>query len=408
MALQCLLLFVCIGSVRAGLGVFDHGFYDSNATGLQLAAGCCKLSPEAQTLVTVTVPTCGRVAFSRVTLDMIAAQDYPNIEVLFVDDGKPGSLVSALREKYDVEVHSQIEGGEPNTYKATGPLRRANGLSVVVLELGRGPSLSIGEKRYAAAQRARGSVLVHWDDDDLFPPERVRLQALPILAGKTQVTVLGHSFFGDLPVGNVYSSYTNPIFLGSLAYSRELALNLGFADISLGEDLDFADRAVAGCNRLLVVRDVDSIYSRHSSTGARLGPRNSWSWEFVHDATSATITTTSKEVNSWVRFRQSTTPSWLTQEQHTAWIDAEEATAKQGSVCSPKNLHFPEDFVLQTYPFMPPVCCDDWFDPGCISNKNLLKQQRKRHALEDVVPFYAIDKNKVIDNNVDGKSYIQW
>ena len=233
MALQCLLLFVCIGSVRAGLGVFDHGFYDSNATGLQLAAGCCKLSPEAQTLVTVTVPTCGRVAFSRVTLDMIAAQDYPNIEVLFVDDGKPGSLVSALREEYDVEVHSQIEGGESNTYKATGPLRRANGLSVVVLELGRGPSLSIGEKRYAAAQRARGSVLVHWDDDDLFPPERVRLQALPILAGKTQVTVLGHSFFGDLPVGKVYSSYTNPIFLGSLAYSREIALNLGFADVSL-------------------------------------------------------------------------------------------------------------------------------------------------------------------------------
>jgi glycosyltransferase involved in cell wall biosynthesis len=98
------------------------------------------------------------VPFAQSVLDLIAGQDYPNLEVLFIDDGKPGTLVSVLREHYDIEVHSQIEGGEPMMYKAIKPHLGANNLSVVVLELGHQSSLSIGAKRYAAAQRARGSV----------------------------------------------------------------------------------------------------------------------------------------------------------------------------------------------------------------------------------------------------------
>jgi glycosyltransferase involved in cell wall biosynthesis len=360
-----------------------RGLHDSNVTGLQLAQGCCDLPADANHLVTVTVPTCGRVAFARLALDLIAGQDYPNLEAIFIDDGKPGQLVEALRDAYDLTVYSKVDSdGDGKTFEATGPRTRAKGLSVVVMELGHGDPLSIGEKRNVAALRARGSVLVHWDDDDIFPPDRVRLQAAPILAGKAQLTILGHSYFGDLPAGAFYGAYTHPTFLGSLAYSRTIALNLGFADVSLGEDLHFTDRALAGCNRLLVVGGVESVYTRHSTQpGARAGPRNSWSWEFVHDSVSATPTTTSKEVNDWIRFRLSAVPSWLSSAQHKAWVAAEAVTSKKAATCSPKELHFPEDFVLQTYPFMPPVCCDDIHDPGCISGKSFIIQQKARRAL---------------------------
>jgi glycosyltransferase involved in cell wall biosynthesis len=214
------------------------------------------------------------VPFAQSVLDLIAGQDYPNLEVLFIDDGKPGTLVSVLREHYDIKVHSQIEGGEPMMYKAIKPHLGANNLSVVVLELGHQSSLSIGAKRYAAAQRARGSVLVHWDDDDLYPPERVRLQVEPILAGEAQLTVLGHTLFGDLPFGNFYKTYTNPVYLGSLAYTRTIALNLGFADVSLGEDLLCRSRArglqpaARGSRRRLGVHA--PLVHRHSQRSSEL------------------------------------------------------------------------------------------------------------------------------------------
>ena len=66
-----------------------RGLHDSNVTGLQLEQGCCDLPADANHLVTVTVPTCGRVAFARLALDLIAGQDYPNLEAIFIDDGVP-------------------------------------------------------------------------------------------------------------------------------------------------------------------------------------------------------------------------------------------------------------------------------------------------------------------------------
>jgi hypothetical protein len=109
----------------------------------------------------------------------------------------------------------------------------------------------------------------------------------------------------------------------------------------------------------------------------------------VHDANSASITTTSEEVNAWVHFHPATTPSWLSQERHDAWIAAEEATHKQASACKPKNLDFPEDFAIQTYPFMPPPCCDDLTDPGCLSGPEFLKQQRARRMLNGYSGSYS-------------------
>ena len=49
---------------------------------------------------------------------------------------------------------------------------------------GRPAGGSIGALQQAAVRAAKGEVVVHWDDDDLYAPERIGKQAAPILRGK--------------------------------------------------------------------------------------------------------------------------------------------------------------------------------------------------------------------------------
>ena len=49
---------------------------------------------------------------------------------------------------------------------------------------------TIGARRNLACREARGAILVHWDDDDWYAPDRLRRQIAPILAGRADLTGL--------------------------------------------------------------------------------------------------------------------------------------------------------------------------------------------------------------------------
>ena len=115
---------------------------------------------------------------------------------------------------------------------------------------------SIGALRQAAVRAAKGEVVVHWDDDDLYAPERIERQALPILRGEANLTTLPYSYYLALPANDdgelidpeLYEVTEAMPNMASLVYRRSTAEQFEFADASLGEDLHFAERAVSACH----------------------------------------------------------------------------------------------------------------------------------------------------------------
>ena len=46
---------------------------------------------------------------------------------------------------------------------------------------------------HARAQAARGEILLHWDDDDLYDPSRIEAQIRPLLDGTADMSALTYS-----------------------------------------------------------------------------------------------------------------------------------------------------------------------------------------------------------------------
>ncbi|HEX6463610.1 MAG TPA: glycosyltransferase, partial [Vicinamibacterales bacterium] len=89
----------------------------------------------AEPLVTCIMPTCDRRAFVPGAVACFLAQDYPNLELIVVDDGSD-------------PVRDILPADHRINY--VRPPRR----------------LSVGAKRNLACSQARGEIIVHWDDDD--------------------------------------------------------------------------------------------------------------------------------------------------------------------------------------------------------------------------------------------------
>src|SRR5216117_1662432 len=95
-------------------------------------------------LVSCIMPTRNRPRMVTTAIRRFLAQDYPRKELVIVDDtpGAPSPPPEA-GARDDVRYFH-----EP-------------------------PSRSLGEKRNHAIERARGDVIVHWDDDDWMSPSRL-------------------------------------------------------------------------------------------------------------------------------------------------------------------------------------------------------------------------------------------
>jgi glycosyltransferase involved in cell wall biosynthesis len=98
-------------------------------------------------LVSVVVATNRGGPFLAETLDSVAAQTYPHLELVLVDDGS---------EK-PVEIASITEGRK--------------GVTVV-----RQPAGGVSTARNTGVAHTRGGLLVFLDDDDVWHPERIELQ----------------------------------------------------------------------------------------------------------------------------------------------------------------------------------------------------------------------------------------
>jgi glycosyltransferase involved in cell wall biosynthesis len=212
-------------------------------------------APGTPLLLSCIMPTRNRREFVRRSLLCFEAQDYPHRELIVVDDG-------------DEPIEDLVV--EASAVLADTPAR------IRYLRLPQ--PTSIGAKRNAACTAAHGSIIVHWDDDDWYGPERLSLQAEPILAGKADLTGLENRYMLELPEARFWSMrpelhrrmFVGDVHGGTLAFRRTLFdRGMRYPPANLAEDAAFIKQALrAGMNLVRVSNPGVFVYIRHG--------RNAW------------------------------------------------------------------------------------------------------------------------------------
>ena len=173
------------------------------------------------------MPTANRPRFVPQAIRYFLAQDYPNKELIIVDD-REGAVSDLLpkdeRVRYIRLPHKTI----------------------------------LGEKRNRAAEEARGEIIVHWDDDDWSAPWRLRYQVEKLLASGADICGLDRVFFYAPSETRaweyVYPTGQRPwVYGASLAYRKAFWATHPFPQIGAGEDTRFvwAD----SCAKIHVLKD---------------------------------------------------------------------------------------------------------------------------------------------------------
>ena len=179
-------------------------------------------------LVSVLMPTKNRPEWLPFALRCYAEQDYPDRELLVLDDG----------------------AGHPVDEAAVA----AVGGRVVRF----GMSLALGAKLDAGVAEARGAILAKMDDDDWFAPGYLRahveaLVALP--AGVATPVVVGCSRYPHLFIRRWESfELRHPYVSGNFCFSRALHTQVPFPHIiGQGTDTAFFRAAIAAGHELVQI-----------------------------------------------------------------------------------------------------------------------------------------------------------
>ncbi len=159
------------------------------------------------------MPTADRRTFVPRAIAQFLAQDYPNREIVVLDDGR-----------------DPVEDLMP-------PDPRVR----YVREERRSP---LGVKRNRACELARGDVIVHWDDDDWSASWRVRYQIEQLEAAGVDACGLDRVLFYD-PASAEGWEYTYPrggapwVYGATLAYTKAFWRRNPFPPLGVGEDSRF-------------------------------------------------------------------------------------------------------------------------------------------------------------------------
>lgn len=163
-------------------------------------------------LVSCILPTADRAGLLPDAIRSFLEQDYPNRELLILDDG---------REPVDHLVPAD-------------PRIRYRRIE---------PALSIGEKRNLLCQCANGALIAHWDDDDWYPPWRLSAQVRALREASGDICGSGVLLYRDLESGRAYRyRYTGPepwVGGNTMLYRREFWARQRFQPVTSGEDTLF-------------------------------------------------------------------------------------------------------------------------------------------------------------------------
>lgn len=203
-------------------------------------------------LVSCIVPTANRTSAIPLLLDGLLAQTYTRLELVVVDEGADGvgNLLSVWPEAKYTRVSS---------------------------------TSSIGTMRNAACAAASGEIIIQFDDDDWYSPERVERQVRPIIDGRADVTGLTCAHVLEVDGARWWEPseklkrrmFPEGFHSGTLAFRRSYYVGgCRYPEISLGEDRAMLLSLMRRKARILALEGTDMFaYVRHGSNTWRLGGR---------------------------------------------------------------------------------------------------------------------------------------
>lgn len=190
-------------------------------------------------LASCIMPTCNRRGFLPRAIRCFFSQDYPNTELIVVDDGT------------DPIADVLPSDGRIRYYR----------LAV---------KQNVGAKRNFACERARGEFIVHWDDDEWYEPSRIRRQIDALQKSRARVIGTSVAIFYNEETAKAYRySYSAPAanWMGALAYPRSVWRERPFDCVPIAEDVRFIVRIPASLR--MDLRDptlyVASIHAANTS-----------------------------------------------------------------------------------------------------------------------------------------------
>ncbi|MEA2563573.1 MAG: hypothetical protein QOH06_5077 [Acidobacteriota bacterium] len=199
-------------------------------------------------LVSCIMPTRDRRELAQQAIQYFLRQDWPERELVIVDDG--------------AEPLPVPEDGRIRYIRLSDPA-------------------SVGHKRNLAVEQSRGEIIVHWDDDDWYAPDRIRHQIQPLLSGEADIAGLTAEHFYSLR-GDKFWSCTPQLHARmffadvhgrSIAYARKVwGKQALYPDLSQAEDARFLQAALRQGSRLARTPNPDKfVYVRHGA--------NTWQFE---------------------------------------------------------------------------------------------------------------------------------
>ena len=164
-------------------------------------------------LVSCIMPTADRRAYVPQAIRYFLRQDYPNRELIVLDDGR-----------------DRIEDLIPPDPR----------VRYVALE----HRLVLGEKRNLACELARGAIVVHWDDDDWIAPDRLSYQVSELEKHEADVCGTRRELYYDVVRGQAWLFEYPPnlrrrLTGNTLCYRKTLWARRPFAAVAVGEDTRF-------------------------------------------------------------------------------------------------------------------------------------------------------------------------
>ena len=205
--------------------------------------------PRPGPLASCIMPTRNRRRFVPTALEGFLRQDYPERELIVIDDGEE-------------EIHDLIPDHPAIRYL------RLNGVR------------SVGAKRNLACEMARGDIIAHWDDDDWMASRWLASQVATLSGRSADICGLDKVYFHDALNRRswryVYEGAPPWLCGGTLCYTKALWRRSPFPDIAVGEDNAFVWSRSA---KTLAVNPEDGLYvaSVHAhNTSPRLTSGSRW------------------------------------------------------------------------------------------------------------------------------------
>ncbi|MBC8075789.1 MAG: glycosyltransferase, partial [Chloroflexales bacterium] len=202
-------------------------------------------------MVSCIMPTYNRHRFVPQAIAYFLRQDYPNRELIIVEDG--------------AESAAPLIPPDPRIRYVRLPGRQ-----------------SIGAKRNFACDLAAGEIVICWDDDDWYGPRRISQQVAPLLSGRAEFTGLEESLLLCLPTAQFWACaphlharmFVDGVVSGTLAFKKAIwGRPVRFPNASLAEDAGLQRELTRSGARLeKVPNDGLFVYIRHDTNSWRFTP----------------------------------------------------------------------------------------------------------------------------------------